>query len=80
MHVALCFQKGKPYSARYIGSMVADVHRTLVYGGIFLYPATSESPKGKVSTFLTDLSNSVQFQVVQLPQAGEWVFIFTRQT
>jgi fructose-1,6-bisphosphatase I len=29
----------KPYSARYIGSMVADVHRTLLYGGIFLYPA-----------------------------------------
>lgn len=41
-------KEGKPYSARYIGSMVADVHRTLVYGGIFLYPATSESPKGKL--------------------------------
>lgn len=27
-----------PYSLRYIGSMVADVHRTLLYGGIFLYP------------------------------------------
>ncbi len=27
------------YSARYVGSMVADVHRTLIYGGIFLYPA-----------------------------------------
>ncbi|KAK7111301.1 fructose-1,6-bisphosphatase 1-like isoform X3 [Littorina saxatilis] len=39
---------GKPYSARYIGSMVADVHRTLVYGGIFLYPATTEAPTGKL--------------------------------
>ncbi|XP_025076135.1 fructose-1,6-bisphosphatase 1-like [Pomacea canaliculata] len=39
---------GKPYAARYIGSMVADVHRTLVYGGIFMYPATVEAPKGKL--------------------------------
>lgn len=39
---------GKPYGARYVGSMVADVHRTIKYGGIFIYPATSESPKGKV--------------------------------
>jgi fructose-1,6-bisphosphatase I len=37
-----------PYSARYIGSMVADVHRTLKYGGIFMYPATKDSPKGKL--------------------------------
>ncbi|CAM9990222.1 fructose-1,6-bisphosphatase 1-like [Lampetra fluviatilis] len=37
-----------PYGARYVGSMVADVHRTLVYGGIFLYPANSKSPKGKL--------------------------------
>uniref|UniRef100_A0A8B9SC63 Fructose-1,6-bisphosphatase 1 n=1 Tax=Apteryx owenii TaxID=8824 RepID=A0A8B9SC63_APTOW len=37
-----------PYGARYIGSMVADVHRTLVYGGIFLYPANAKSPKGKL--------------------------------
>lgn len=40
--------KGKPYGARYIGSMVADVHRTIKYGGIFIYPATSESPNGKL--------------------------------
>lgn len=39
---------GKPYGARYIGSMVADVHRTLKYGGIFMYPATKDSPKGKL--------------------------------
>ena len=38
----------KPYSARYIGSMVADVHRTFLYGGIFMYPGDSKSPKGKL--------------------------------
>jgi fructose-1,6-bisphosphatase I len=38
----------KPYSARYIGSMVADAYRTLLYGGIFAYPADSKSPKGKL--------------------------------
>lgn len=37
-----------PYGARYVGSMVADVHRTLMYGGIFCYPATSQSKKGKL--------------------------------
>lgn len=39
---------GKPYGARYVGSMVADVHRTIKYGGIFLYPATVDNPNGKV--------------------------------
>jgi len=39
-------QKG--YSLRYIGSMVADVHRTLLYGGIFLYPADKKAPSGKL--------------------------------
>ncbi|KAJ5544933.1 hypothetical protein N7535_006680 [Penicillium sp. DV-2018c] len=39
---------GKPYSARYIGSMVADAYRTLLYGGLFAYPADSKSPKGKL--------------------------------
>lgn len=38
----------KPYGARYIGSMVADVHRTIKYGGIFLYPKTADAPKGKL--------------------------------
>ncbi|XP_071965017.1 fructose-1,6-bisphosphatase 1-like [Antedon mediterranea] len=42
-------EEGKsPYGARYIGSMVADMHRTIKYGGIFLYPAHSKSPKGKL--------------------------------
>ncbi|KAF8475911.1 fructose-1,6-bisphosphatase class 1/Sedoheputulose-1,7-bisphosphatase [Kalaharituber pfeilii] len=38
----------KPYSSRYIGSMVADAYRTLCYGGIFAYPADKKSPKGKL--------------------------------
>ncbi|MBW3627880.1 MAG: class 1 fructose-bisphosphatase [Gemmatimonadetes bacterium] len=38
----------EPYSARYVGSMVADVHRTLLYGGIFMYPADSLNPSGKL--------------------------------
>lgn len=37
-----------PKSLRYIGSMVADVHRTLLYGGIFLYPGDKKSPSGKL--------------------------------
>ncbi|KAI3830898.1 hypothetical protein MKW98_019314 [Papaver atlanticum] len=37
-----------PKSLRYIGSMVADVHRTLLYGGIFMYPADKKSPSGKL--------------------------------
>ncbi|XP_071011915.1 fructose-1,6-bisphosphatase isozyme 2-like [Oncorhynchus clarkii lewisi] len=37
-----------PYGARYVGSMVADVHRTIAYGGIFMYPANEKSPKGKL--------------------------------
>lgn len=41
--------KGKPYGARYVGSMVADVHRTIKYGGIFMYPTTTQNPNGKVN-------------------------------
>jgi fructose-1,6-bisphosphatase I len=36
------------FSARYVGSMVADFHRTLLYGGIFMYPGTREKPEGKL--------------------------------
>ena len=41
-------ESGRPYSARYVGSMVADVHRTLNYGGIFMYPGTRKAPGGKL--------------------------------
>ena len=39
---------GYPYASRYIGSMVADFHRTLLKGGVFLYPPTTEQPDGKL--------------------------------
>jgi fructose-1,6-bisphosphatase I len=40
--------KGAPYSGRYIGSLVADFHRNLIKGGIYIYPATDSSPDGKL--------------------------------
>jgi len=40
--------KNSGYAARYVGSMVSDVHRTLLYGGIFVYPADKKSKKGKL--------------------------------
>ena len=39
---------GRAYSSRYIGSLVADFHRTLLKGGIFLYPPTRKQPEGKL--------------------------------
>lgn len=39
---------GQQYASRYIGSMVADFHRTLLKGGVFLYPPTEENPSGKL--------------------------------
>jgi fructose-1,6-bisphosphatase I len=51
-YINLCQHKtkelGGPYTQRYIGSMVADVHRNLVKGGIFMYPGTTDRPKGKL--------------------------------
>ena len=41
-------QQDPPYAARYVGSMVSDVHRTMLYGGIFLYPADRKSKIGKL--------------------------------
>jgi len=41
-------EEGRPYSHRYIGSMVGDLHRTLIKGGIFMYPADKSSPNGKL--------------------------------
>ncbi len=38
----------RPYTSRYIGSMVADVHRNLIKGGIFIYPVTASAPNGKL--------------------------------
>lgn len=51
-YIDICQKKNKsnggPYTQRYIGSMVSDVHRSLIKGGIFLYPATLEKPNGKL--------------------------------
>jgi fructose-1,6-bisphosphatase I len=41
-------ESGRPYSSRYIGSLVADFHRTLLKGGVFLYPPTANHPCGKL--------------------------------
>ncbi|MEO6405145.1 MAG: class 1 fructose-bisphosphatase [Ferruginibacter sp.] len=51
-YITNCQKKGKtnggPYTQRYIGSMVSDVHRNLIKGGIFMYPGTTDKPNGKL--------------------------------
>ena len=42
------YKRQKPYSARYIGSLVGDFHRTILYGGIYGYPGDSKNPNGKL--------------------------------
>lgn len=41
-------EEDRPYTARYIGSMVSDFHRNLIKGGIYIYPSTSKNPNGKL--------------------------------
>jgi fructose-1,6-bisphosphatase I len=41
-------EEGRPYSSRYIGTFVADFHRNLLKGGIFIYPPTKKAPNGKL--------------------------------
>lgn len=41
-------ETGRPYSTRYIGSLVSDFHRNLLYGGIFMYPGDANNPNGKL--------------------------------
>ncbi len=41
-------RRGTPYTARYIGSMIADFHRNLIYGGIYIYPGDKRNPQGKL--------------------------------
>ena len=38
----------RPYTSRYIGSLVSDFHRNMIKGGIYIYPSTSQSPNGKL--------------------------------
>ena len=41
-------EENRPYTSRYIGSLVADFHRNMIKGGIYIYPSTSQSPRGKL--------------------------------
>jgi len=41
-------EDNRPYTSRYIGSLVADFHRNLLKGGIFIYPSTAQAPSGKL--------------------------------
>ena len=41
-------EDNRPYTARYIGSLVSDFHRNMIKGGIYMYPTSSKSPKGKL--------------------------------
>ena len=60
-------KEDRPYSSRYIGSLVSDFHRNLIKGGIYLYPASSKYPKGKLRllyecnpiAFLTEQANGL---------------------
>jgi fructose-1,6-bisphosphatase I len=54
---------GKRYASRYIGAMVADVHRTLLKGGVFLYPPTLDNPAGKLRLMYE--ANPIAFLVEQ---------------
>ena len=54
---------GPRYSTRYIGSMVSDIHRTLLKGGVFMYPATSDYPQGKLRLLYE--ANPIAFLIEQ---------------
>lgn len=41
-------EENRPYTSRYIGSLVADIHRNMIKGGIYLYPTSAKAPKGKL--------------------------------
>lgn len=51
-YIKYCQEKdedsGRPYTSRYIGSLVSDFHRNLLIGGVFLYPQNKKAPKGKL--------------------------------
>ncbi|MEJ0098902.1 MAG: class 1 fructose-bisphosphatase [Pseudomonadota bacterium] len=51
------------YSSRYVGAMVADVHRILIQGGVFMYPPTKKAPKGKLRLMYE--ANPMSFLVEQ---------------
>jgi fructose-1,6-bisphosphatase I len=63
IHAYLNHCKDHHYAARYIGSLVADIHRNLLKGGIYLYPATIHHPQGKLRLMFE--ANSLAFVVEQ---------------
>ena len=65
---------GHKYSSRYIGSLVADFHRTLIKGGVFLYPPTQSHPTGKLRLLYE--ANPLAFIA---EQAGGFAFDGTRR-
>lgn len=59
----LTYCRNQKYTARYVGSLVADFHRNLLKGGIFFYPATSKAPQGKLRLLYE--CNSLAFIIEQ---------------
>ena len=62
-----------PYSARYIGSMVADVHRTFLYGGIFGYPDDKKSKNGKLRLLYEAFPMAFLTEQVRIKNTDIWV-------
>ncbi len=57
----------RPYSARYIGSLVSDFHRNMIKGGVYIYPTSSKAPQGKLRLLYE--CNPIAFLA---EQAGGW--------
>ena len=70
---------GRRYSSRFVGSMVADFHRTLLRGGVFIYPPTTDYPEGRLRllyeanpvSFLADVQPTDIHQRTPLIVGGE---------
>lgn len=71
----LHLKKQGSYKARYVGSMIADIHRTLLKGGVFLYPKDTKHPDGKLRlmievnpmAFLTEQAGGIALSGTQTP-------------
>ena len=76
--------KMSDYSARYVGSMVSDVHRTLLYGGVFIYPADKKNKKGKLRVLyegfpmamITEQASGVSSTGLYLGKVGMYIYIY----
>ena len=71
----------RPYSGRYIGSLVADFHRNLLKGGIYMYPGSSKAPNGKLRLLYecNPLALLVEQAAVKLPMAREEFWKFSQR-